>query len=200
VSLKAELNGTRHNTKPTPRRGSARADVKSGAEEHSAQWEAYAEERGSARGLRRGAGKCKRLTPRSGEVQEAHAEERGSARGLRRGAGKCKRLTPRSGEVQEAYAEERGSARGLRRGAGKCKRLTPRSGEVQEMTLRSVGVQEADDEEWGSATATGGETGECKNAIERGKWGHPSSRHSCDGPAPRSSMRARRVGPPEQPT
>jgi hypothetical protein len=58
--------------------------------------------------------------------------------------------------VQEAYAEER---------------------EVQEMTPRSEEVQEADDEEWGSANATGGETGECKNASERGKWGHPSSRH-----------------------
>jgi hypothetical protein len=50
-------------------------------------------------------------------------------------------------------------------------------------------VQEADDEERGSANAKDEETGECKNAIERGKWGHPSSRHSCNGPAPRSSER-----------
>jgi hypothetical protein len=49
-------------------------------------------------------------------------------------------------------------------------------------------VQEADDEEWGSANATGGKTGECKNAIECGKWGHPSSRHSCDGSAPRNAL------------
>jgi hypothetical protein len=69
--------------------------------------------------------------------------------------------------VQEAYAEER---------------------KVQEMTPRSEEVQEADDEEWGSANATGGETGECKNAIERGKWGHPSSRHSCDGSVPRNAL------------
>jgi hypothetical protein len=61
---------------------------------------------------------------------------------------------------------------------------------VQELTPRSGEVQEADDEEEerGSANATGEETGECKNAVERRKWGHPSSRHSCDGPAPRSSL------------
>jgi hypothetical protein len=27
-----------------------------------------------------------------------------------------------------------------------------------------------------------------QNAIERGEWGHPSSRHSCEGPAPRSAL------------
>jgi hypothetical protein len=40
--------------------------------------------------------------------------------------------------------------------------------------------------------------GECRNAIERGKWGHPSSQHSCTGSAPRRLERG--VGPPEQPT
>jgi hypothetical protein len=88
--------------------------------------------------------------------------------GQRRGAEQCERLTPKSGEEQE---------------------MTPKSGEVQEMTLRSEEVQEADDEERGSATAAGGETGECKSVVERGKWGHRSSQHSCDRPRTRQPTR-----------
>jgi hypothetical protein len=104
VSLKAELNGTRHNTKPThnteptpeyeklttPRRRSTRSRRCRDAGVREAD---DAEERRSATGLRRRAGSAKvdvRVGPRSTQHNE--------------------RLTPRSGEVQEAYAEERGSA------------------------------------------------------------------------------------------
>jgi hypothetical protein len=57
-------------------------------------------------------------------------------------------------------------------------------------------MQEAEGEARGSANATGENTGECKNTIERGKWSHPSSRHSYHSPAPCSSLIARRVRHP----
>jgi hypothetical protein len=120
VSLKAELNGTRHNTKsthntePTPKSGKCKRLTPRRKEVQ----EVYDEER-EVKGLTSGVGPRstqhnERLTPRSGEVQEAYAEER-EVKGLTSGVGlrstqHNERLTPRSGEVQEAYAEERGSA------------------------------------------------------------------------------------------
>jgi len=65
---------------------------------------------GTIRGWRRGAEKCKRLTPRSGEVQKADDDERGSARSRHRGAEKCKQLMRTSRAVQTPGARQRVSA------------------------------------------------------------------------------------------
>jgi hypothetical protein len=63
-------------------------------------------------------------------------------------------------------------------------------------------VQEADDEERGRANAMSEETGKCWNTIEG--WGHPSSRHSCNGPTPTLNALAPKTSltggaPPRQP-
>jgi hypothetical protein len=107
VSLKAELNGTRHNTKQTHNTEPTSECEKLTTPKSGEVQEAYAE-----------TGKCK------DRRQERSREAVSTMGGLRRRAGSERvdvrvgprstqhneRLTPKSGEVQEAYAEERGSA------------------------------------------------------------------------------------------
>jgi hypothetical protein len=152
VSLKAEANGTRHNTKPT-RRSEEVPDADEGRAGKCKKMTTTTEEAPDVDDDR--AGKCKMMTTTTEEAPDADDDR----------AGKCKMMTTTTEEVPDADDSR----------AGKCRMMTTRKqGNPRRRRQQGGEVQNDDDDGRGRATTLGEEVRASADIPANGeKWGLP---------------------------